>query len=111
MTEEKIHIVQDRENLEHLIINNKDPVVVSILSDNEPCKKIIPKLEQVIDENKGKVSLAKINISDSKRLSIDYEVQTTPILEIYKDGTVVDLISGVHDTCEIRSFIKNNINN
>lgn len=43
----------------------------------------------MINENQGKVSLAKVDIDELTDLSLEYGIQSVPVLAIMKDGKVV----------------------
>ncbi|KAG5669602.1 hypothetical protein PVAND_017487 [Polypedilum vanderplanki] len=111
MEGEGIFEVHDKKHFEECVIKSSSPVVVSFLADNETCKKILPRVEQVLEENKGKISMAKIDVNECKDLSEEYGIKTAPVLEIYKDGSIFDSLPGLHDLDEIRSFVKNSIGN
>ena len=54
-----------------------------------PCKKMSPMLEEVSKEQKGKLTLMKINIDDNKDLAKALQVEALPVVIIYKDGKEV----------------------
>ena len=54
--------VQDEQDFEKRVINSKNVVVVDFMATwCNPCKLLGPRIETVINEHKGKVSLAKVN--------------------------------------------------
>ena len=41
-----------------------------------PCKMLAPRIETVIEENNGKVLLAKVDIDENSDLALNYDVNT-----------------------------------
>ena len=59
-----------------------------------PCKSIAPVLEQLAAEYANKVKIAKVNLNDNPRTPAQYNVRSIPNLVFFKDGQVVDQITG-----------------
>ena len=53
-----------------------------------PCKMITPVLEEIAEEQDGKVRIAKLNIDDNLDVTRRYEVMSIPTLILFKDGEV-----------------------
>jgi thioredoxin 1 len=51
-----------------------------------PCKVIAPILEEIAEEQAGKITIAKLNVDDSLDVSRRYEVMSIPTLLLFKDG-------------------------
>ena len=51
-----------------------------------PCKMISPVLEEIAEEQDGKVRIAKLNVDDSLDVSRRYDVMSIPTLILFKDG-------------------------
>ena len=51
-----------------------------------PCKMITPVLEEIADEQAGKVRIAKLNIDDNLDVTRRFEVMSIPTLILFKDG-------------------------
>merc|ERR1719373_1040121 len=50
------------------------------------CKKLAPTWEEVATELKGKVNVAKIDVTENKALGTEYGVKGFPTLLLFKDG-------------------------
>ena len=50
---------------------------------------LTPRIESIINENKGKVALAKVDIDELTELSLKFGIQSVPVLAVMKDGKVV----------------------
>jgi thioredoxin 1 len=53
-----------------------------------PCKALAPMLDEIADEYKGKVALAKLNIDQNPKSPLRYNVRSIPTLILFKDGQV-----------------------
>ena len=51
-----------------------------------PCKMIAPVLEDIANENKGKLSIAKLNVDDNPDVARRYEVLSIPTLLVFQEG-------------------------
>jgi thioredoxin 1 len=62
-----------------------------------PCKTIAPLIEQLADEfaDKG-VKVGKVDIEQAQALAVKYSIQGVPTLLFFKDGEVVDRMTGAH---------------
>jgi putative thioredoxin len=82
------------------------PVVVDLWAPwCGPCKTLGPIIEKVIDETKGKVVLAKINVDENPQASAAFRVQSIPAVYALSQGQVVDGFVGAQAEAEIRAFV------
>jgi thioredoxin 1 len=51
-----------------------------------PCKMIAPVLEELAQEQTGKLQVAKLNIDENLDVTRRYEVMSIPTLILFKDG-------------------------
>jgi thioredoxin 1 len=51
-----------------------------------PCKMIAPVLEEIAEEQTGKLTVAKVNVDDSLSVSSRYQIMSIPTLALFKDG-------------------------
>ncbi len=51
-----------------------------------PCKMIAPVLEEIADENAGKIRIAKLNVDENLEISRRFQVMSIPTLILFKDG-------------------------
>ena len=59
-----------------------------------PCKAIGPVIEDLAAEYEGKVTIAKMNVDDNPVTPGKFGIRAIPTLIIFKDGEVVDQITG-----------------
>jgi thioredoxin 1 len=51
-----------------------------------PCKMIAPVLEEIAEEQAGRLQVAKLNIDDNLDVTRRYDVMSIPTLILFKDG-------------------------
>ncbi len=72
----------------------------------EPCKKLTPMLENLVQEYKGQVKLVKINIDENQALAQQLRVQSVPMVYAFKDGRPADAFNGALPESQLRQFIE-----
>jgi thioredoxin 1 len=53
-----------------------------------PCKMVGPILEQMAEEYKGKLKVAKINVDQEGDLAFNYKIQSIPTILLFHNGEV-----------------------
>ncbi|MBW1634868.1 MAG: thioredoxin [Deltaproteobacteria bacterium] len=71
-----------------------------------PCKAIGPVIEDLAAEYDGKVTIAKMNVDDNPVTPGKFGIRAIPTLIIFKDGEVVDQITGSVGKSELVELIK-----
>ena len=72
-----------------------EPVVVDFWAEwCGPCKMISPILEEIANEQGGKVRVAKLNVDDNPNVTRRYEVMSIPTLIVFRDGEPVRRLIG-----------------
>jgi len=59
-----------------------------------PCKMIAPTLEEIAGEQKGKLSIAKVNVDDNPETARRYDVMSIPTLLVFQGGEPVKRLVG-----------------
>jgi thioredoxin 1 len=60
-----------------------------------PCRMAGPVLDKIAEEYGGKVKVCKVNVEDQRQVAIDNGIMSIPTLNFYKNGELVDQITGV----------------
>lgn len=82
-------------NFEAEVINAKGTVLVDFWATwCGPCKMISPIIDQISTELAGTVKVGKVDVDENQSLAAAYNVRSIPTLIIFKDGQVVDTITG-----------------
>lgn len=67
-----------------------------------PCRMLSPMLDKMADGYTGKIKFVKINVDESPGLAQNFQVQAIPTLIFFKDGKVVDRVTGVPEETELK---------
>ncbi|XP_056644723.1 thioredoxin C-1-like [Diorhabda sublineata] len=100
--------VQDDKDFLEKVEKSKDPIIVDFFANwCGPCKALEPRLQNVIAQKKGLISLAKVDIDDLGELAAKYQVSTIPALVIFQDGKVKERLVGLQDEDKLNTWIDN----
>jgi len=83
---EKIVTLSDATFDEH-VKSSDVPVLVDFWAEwCGPCKMIAPVLEEIAEEQAGKIQIGKLNIDDNLDVTRRFDVMSIPTLILFKDG-------------------------
>ena len=86
----------DENNFEAEVTRSNVPVVVDFWAEwCGPCKMIAPLLDEIATEKAGTVKIGKVDIDKNQSLSFKYNVRAIPTLLFFKNGQVVDQVTGM----------------
>ncbi|MFC3885658.1 thioredoxin [Bacillus songklensis] len=70
-----------------------------------PCKMQLPIVEELAEELKGKAKMAKVNVDEEKELTTEFTIASVPTLILFKNGKVVDRVSGLQTKSSLHEKI------
>jgi len=95
-------------NFEAEVINAPVPVLLDFWAPwCNPCKMIAPFIEQIADENEGRLKVGKINVDDESDLAARHNVVSIPTLAVYKNGELAFIQPGARPKAEIEKVLAN----
>ena len=96
---------------EEVIKSNPLPVLVDFWAPwCGPCKILGPIIEELAEEFKEKIKVGKLNVDENSETAGEYEILGIPSLKFFKNGEVVDEITGVQPKEILSKKIKEIIN-
>ena len=98
------------ESFETDVVKASIPTVVDFWAEwCGPCKQIGPILEEISEEMKDQVVIAKHNIDEEPNAPTKYGVRGIPTMLLFKDGQLKATKVGATTKSNIVSWIKENI--
>jgi thioredoxin 1 len=59
-----------------------------------PCKMIAPVVEEIANENAGKLKVVKVDVDSNPEISMKFSIRSIPTIMIFKGGKVVEQLIG-----------------
>ena len=59
-----------------------------------PCKMLAPTLEEISQENDGKIKIVKINVENNQETAAKFEIKSIPTMIIFNKGELKNQIVG-----------------
>ncbi len=96
-----------KDNFQTKVLKSERPVIIDLWAEwCMPCKMIEPVLNEIANDYKEKIDVAKINVDEYPELATELSVMNIPALIFFKDGKEVTRIVGVNTKEYIEKKIK-----
>ena len=103
---EKIVTLDDATFDEH-VKSSGVPVLVDFWAEwCGPCKMIAPVLEEIAEEQAGKLEVGKLNIDDNLDVTRRFDVMSIPTLILFKDGEPLARVIGAKPKGQLMAEIQ-----
>ena len=70
-----------------------------------PCRRMGPIIEEVAEELKGKVGVAKLNTDENQGIAVRFQINAIPTLLVFKDKVLVQALVGLRPKESIIEFV------
>ncbi len=114
--EDKAKVGQDSvlqvtdQSFEKEVLKSDKPVLVDFWAPwCGPCRRQGPIVEELSNELKGKVKVAKLNTDDNPKTAQAYNIRGIPCLIVFKSGKVADQMVGLRSKEELLQTINKHL--
>lgn len=84
------------ENFQHEVIEATKPVIVDFWAAwCGPCQMLSPVIDEIAASH-PEITVGKVNIDDQPELAQQFSIELIPTLVIFKNGSVVQRLTGVY---------------
>jgi|TARA_B100001540_G_C15406863_1_gene461420 thioredoxin 1 len=103
------HILElTSENFDEKVINSSVPVLIDFWAEwCGPCKQLMPTIDKIAQDYKGKVTVAKVNVDNERDIAAQYNVRGIPNLIIFNAGQPQEQLVGNVPEKQITDILNN----
>ncbi|MDA0752416.1 MAG: thioredoxin [Verrucomicrobia bacterium] len=88
------------------VLNASQPALVDFWAEwCGPCKMLAPVLEELFNDNQGKINIFKVNVDHNQQLAVQFNIRSIPTLLFFKDGQVQEQVVGLKNKSDLQASI------
>ena len=100
-------VIITKENFENEVLKSDIPVLVDFWATwCGPCRMLAPIVEEIANENEGKLKVGKIDVDQQPELAMQFRVASIPTLILFKEGKAVAQSLGYKPKAQIEAMLK-----
>ncbi len=78
-------------NFEEIVLKSDKPVIIDFWAEwCGPCRMVSPIVEEISEDFKGKVIVAKVDVDSNPGISSKFGIRNIPTIMFFKNGEMVD---------------------
>ncbi|MBQ2696597.1 MAG: thioredoxin [Clostridia bacterium] len=94
-------------NFEQEVLKADKPVLVDFWASwCGPCRMVSPLIDQIAEAYQDKAIVGKVNVDEEAPLAIRYNVMTIPTVIIFKNGEIIDQVSGAYPKAQFEEMLE-----
>lgn len=98
-------------SFEDEVLNSDKPVLVDFWAEwCGPCRMVSPIVDELAGEYEGKLKVGKVDVDSNPETSMKYGIRSIPSLLIFKNGEVVDQITGAVPKAQLKKQVDAQVN-
>ena len=107
MADNSGYVTLTDQNFKSEVLEAGRPVLVDFWAQwCAPCRAVAPAIEELAHDFEGKATVAKLDVDAHPQLSAQFGIRGIPAFLLFKDGEVVDQISGLVSKEELASRLQ-----
>ncbi len=99
-------VVVTKENFESEVLKSELPVLVDFWAAwCGPCRMVAPAVEELAEELKGTIKVAKLNVDEQPELAAQFGIMSIPTLMVFKNGKIANKQVGVVPKATLKALV------